>query len=52
MQAIIDNSPPRLQMRGVHKAFGATVALDGVDLHVMPGEVLALVGETARAKAR
>jgi len=26
-------------MRGVRKTFGATVALDGVDLSVAPGEI-------------
>ena len=30
---------------GSQKRFGATIALDGVDLTVRPGEVLALVGE-------
>jgi ABC-type sugar transport system ATPase subunit len=39
-------------MRGVRKSFGATAALAGVDLRVAGGEVLALVGETARARAR
>lgn len=42
---------PRLRMKGVRKSFGATVALDGVDLHVMPGEVLALVGENGAGKS-
>src|SRR5580704_13811954 len=31
--------PPRLQMHGVRKCFGATLALDGVDIHVRAGEV-------------
>jgi ABC-type dipeptide/oligopeptide/nickel transport system ATPase component len=41
----------RLRMVGVSKRFGATVALDGVDLHVHVGEVLALVGENGTAKS-
>jgi len=47
------DSPPlhRLRMQGVRKRFGATVALDGVDLHVDPGEVLALVGENGAGKS-
>ncbi len=38
-------------MRGVRKAFGATVALDGVDLAVAAGEVCALVGENGAGKS-
>jgi ABC-type sugar transport system ATPase subunit len=40
-----------LEMKGVSKRFGATVALEDVGIKVAAGEVLALVGETARAKA-
>lgn len=43
--------PPRLEMRGVRKSFGATQALRGVDLSVVPGEVLALVGENGAGKS-
>src|SRR3954451_17356010 len=42
---------PRLRMESVHKRFGATVALGGVDLSVSPGEVLALVGENGAGKS-
>jgi ribose transport system ATP-binding protein len=42
---------PRLRMAGVHKRFGATVALAGVDLEVHAGEVLALVGENGAGKS-
>ena len=38
-------------MRGIRKAFGATVALDGVDLPSPPGEVCALVGENGAGKS-
>jgi ribose transport system ATP-binding protein len=38
-------------MRGIRKAFGATLALDGVDLAVSPGEVCALVGENGAGKS-
>src|SRR4051812_17201974 len=44
-------SSPRLQMRGICKRFGATVALAGVDLEVRGGEVLALVGENGAGKS-
>ncbi len=36
-------------MTGIHKRFGATAALSGVDLRVHEGEVLALVGENGAA---
>jgi len=42
---------PRFRMRGIRKAFGATVALDGVDLEVAPGEVCALVGQNGAGKS-
>jgi ribose transport system ATP-binding protein len=42
---------PRLQMRGIDKKFGATVALSNVSLSVLPGEVHALVGENGAGKS-
>lgn len=42
---------PRLSMRGIRKVFGATVALNGVDLSVHGGEIHALVGENGAGKS-
>ena len=44
-------SSVRLRMQGVRKRFGGVVALDGVNLEVMPGEVHALVGENGAGKS-
>src|SRR3546814_8245350 len=38
-------------MRGIAKRFGAVQALDGVDLEVLPGQVLALLGENGAGKS-
>lgn len=43
--------PPRLDMKGVGKRFGATAALTDVDLAVEPGEVHALIGENGAGKS-
>ena len=40
-----------LSLRGIRKRFGATVALDGVDLDLAAGEVLAIVGENGAGKS-
>jgi len=40
-----------LTLTGIRKRFGATLALDGVDLDVAPGEVHALVGENGAGKS-
>jgi ribose transport system ATP-binding protein len=38
-------------MRGIVKRFGATVALDGVDLAVAAGEICGLIGENGAGKS-
>jgi D-xylose transport system ATP-binding protein len=42
---------PVLELRGVSKAFGAVQALYEVDFHVLPGEVMALVGDNGAGKS-
>lgn len=42
---------PILQLSGIRKRFGATVALDGVSFEVAAGEVHALVGENGAGKS-
>ncbi|WP_439628745.1 sugar ABC transporter ATP-binding protein [Gemmata sp.] len=41
----------RLRMTGVHKSYGPTAALRGVDLELLAGEVHAIVGENGAGKS-
>ncbi|WP_067141162.1 ABC transporter ATP-binding protein [Microtetraspora malaysiensis] len=40
----------RVELRGLHRRFGGTVALDGLDLAAEPGELLALLGPSGCGK--
>src|SRR6516225_10488814 len=42
---------PLLTARGVGKRFGALVALSGVDLDILSGELLAVVGDNGAGKS-
>jgi D-xylose transport system ATP-binding protein len=42
---------PLLELRGITKRFGAVNALNGVDFHVDPGEVVGLVGDNGAGKS-
>jgi len=42
---------PRLQLVGVHKRFGSVDALQGVDLEVAAGEIVALLGPNGAGKS-
>lgn len=44
-------SAPVLEVQGVHKSFGATPALRGIDLSVSRGEVLAVMGPPGSGKS-
>ncbi|MGH2882773.1 MAG: ATP-binding cassette domain-containing protein, partial [Solirubrobacteraceae bacterium] len=43
-------SDPIIQTSGLHKRFGETVALDGLDLEAQAGTVLGLLGPNGAGK--
>lgn len=44
-------SPPVIELKGIEKQFPGVRALDGVDLQIRAGEVLALMGENGAGKS-
>lgn len=51
MGIAVTSGGPILEMSGIRKRFGSTVALDGVDFSVERGEVHALIGENGAGKS-
>ena len=51
MSSIQATTTPIVEMRNIHKRFGAVQALRGVDLALYPGEILGLVGDNAAGKS-
>jgi D-xylose transport system ATP-binding protein len=49
--AMSTSHSPLLELRSVHKSFGAVRALAGVDLAISAGEVVALVGDNGAGKS-
>lgn len=44
------NAEPVIDARALHRSYGATRALDGLDLRVMPGQMFGLVGPDGAGK--
>jgi phospholipid/cholesterol/gamma-HCH transport system ATP-binding protein len=44
-------STPKIRIRGLKKAFGAKIVLDGVDLDVMPGTGMVVIGGSGTGKS-
>jgi ABC-2 type transport system ATP-binding protein len=46
----VTNSSPAVELRGVHRTFGAVRAVDGIDLRLELGEITALLGPNGAGK--
>ena len=44
------SGPLAIDLRGLHKSFGTVRAVDGIDLAVTPGEVVAFLGPNGAGK--
>jgi ABC-2 type transport system ATP-binding protein len=47
---MIVQATPVIQARGLRKAFGATMALDGIDLRIEEGHILGIIGPNGAGK--
>ncbi len=48
---VTEPARPGIAIRGLRKRFGTVQALDGVDLDVRPGQVVALLGRNGAGKS-
>jgi len=46
-----ENTPPKISLQNVHKAFGPKVVLDGLDLEVGRGESVVVIGGSGTGKS-
>jgi phospholipid/cholesterol/gamma-HCH transport system ATP-binding protein len=52
MSLVVTEQPkPKIQVRGLHKAFGKKVVLKDLDLDVMPGESVVVIGGSGTGKS-
>jgi len=43
--------PPIVEIKGLRKSYGSNEVLKGIDLHVQPGEVIAIIGKSGSGKS-
>jgi fructose transport system ATP-binding protein len=51
MTATTEPRDPVIQARGLVKTFGSVIGLDGADLELYPGEILAVIGDNGAGKS-
>ena len=51
MTAAAPTRTPVLQAKGLVKRYGRVVAIDGSDLELYPGEILAVIGDNGAGKS-
>ena len=51
MSADMTRATPILQARGLMKRYGTVVAMNGCDFELMPGEILAVIGDNGAGKS-
>src|SRR3954454_21136403 len=49
-QVPVRTAPPAVRLQGLTKRFGAVTAVDGLDLTVQPGEIVAFLGPNGAGK--
>ena len=47
----MENTSPVLEARGLVKHYGQVIALDGADFELLPGEILAVIGDNGAGKS-